>query len=279
MYSPQEPLSPRENKKLKYLLHSGALWRGRSKEHSQPPENFASLGISQIDAKLLGGGLAYGGIHEWYAQHNLSTHDKRYWTAPLVIICAILRHNIRHNFYSYASASDNQVSIWIGRRCWPTPALIERFFGDTAWHLQKQFLFLNPSSASKQLLAIIEALRFPNVAFVVSDGSSISATASRRLHLAARNSNALTFIARPSWQLPLPSAVHTKWSVSNARSPTTFPHWQLELVRARGSLTPLSWTVAYTNKSLNNSNENDSLYIPSDVVNRASALSKRSATA
>ena len=177
------------------------------------------------DARL-GGGLARGAVHEWFAakeeddgtakERSGPEHPRRQnWTAPLCVLAHLAWQGIELPRMARASV------LWIGRRCWPYPRVLMsagRQSRVAPSHLLKASLFLNPPDRSARLWAIDLALRSPAVALVIADGSGLDMAATRRLQLAAEaglrgGGGGIAIFARPPHEERQLSAASTRWRV------------------------------------------------------------------
>jgi hypothetical protein len=161
-------------------------------------------------------------------------------------------------------------AVWIGRRCFPYPAVLVRRFGNGCekgvshqhenlshqqhWQqaasgthspklintdlLLQRSLFVAPRSPADRLWAIDLALRSPVVSVVVADGSDLDMAATRRIQLVAKNHESQAFFIRPPWEQSEPSAAYSRWLVRNAAAShgnkNINPVWTVELLRCKG---------------------------------------------
>jgi hypothetical protein len=123
-------------------------------------------------------------------------------------------------------------TMWIGRRCWPSAQIL------SATGLLDRSLFVDAVKPSDRLWAIEVAMRSGEAAAVIGDAEGFNISATRRLELAARESQALTLLARPGEERAAPSAATTRWAVYRRRSSSTHPAWTLELLRCKGRPLP-----------------------------------------
>lgn len=226
------------------------------------------FGVADIDARLPGGGLALGALHEVAG----GGPDIEHGTAA---------------------------ALW-------TAGILARLAGPVLWVLERPDLFapaldavgLGPervvyAEAGKPqavLLTLEEGLRHAGLAGTVGELSGrLTLTASRRLQLAAEQSGVTCFMLRRSRRhndarLAEPSTAATRWRVSAlpslaplAHSPATpglaRPLWRLELVRCRGG-EPASWIVEACDAT-------GRLGVPADLADRpaAAASGRRRASA
>jgi len=181
------------------------------------------FGVAALDARLPGGGLALGALHE------------------------------------VAGGADGALHGAVAARF--AAGVLARAPGDVLWCLRQRDLFA-PSLAqvglppervifaeagdeAGVLASMEEGLRHPNLAGVVGEVAKLSMTASRRLQLAAEKSGAICIAIR-RWKrvadaadLGQPTAALTRWRVSALpSSPLPVPgvgrpRWFLELLRCR----------------------------------------------
>lgn len=196
-----------------------------------------------------GGGLVCGAIHEWYGLWDgdqpwpRSGHDRtvanttnktssfrfndrrveRPWSPPL----SIVSHLAQRAWQQMQSAADLESSststreqgwiVWIGRRCWPYPAMLES--------IRHRCVFIDVRDIHQRVWATDQALRCPGV-IVVSDATGFDMTATRRLQLAAESGLRHTqrvgqpgmiggfgLLVRPPREISQLSAAATRWMV------------------------------------------------------------------
>lgn len=214
--------------------------------------NKIPFGIPEIDQAI---SLSTGQVHEWALEDSFSSQGKNFWYPPLQIIS--------HLVGSYISTDKNLLTgvvAWVGKKCWPSPQTLNLTFpSDKIWPWKKHFLFLTPSNKEERLWSIIQLLRSSAVLAVIADGSGFNLTATRRLQLACEERVPLLFLMRPPWELKLPSSGRTKWSLTPLNSQSNQPAWQLELVKAKGNVSPLSWKIEWVEE-----NGKSALYLLSD---------------
>jgi hypothetical protein len=98
-------------------------------------------------------------------------------------------------------------------------------------------LFVLSDRFAERVWAIDLALRSPGVGVVIADGSGLGMRDSRRLQLAASSGGALCLLGRPWREHGEISAAWTRWRVRPEATPTTSPHWSVQLLRCKGSQT------------------------------------------
>lgn len=243
---------------LTRLLSDGSVWRPsvvslpenlteNLRRESFFPRISSPFGISTIDNALPHGGLKFGALHEWTLEDSLSKKSSYTWHPPLMLIAHILKSALQN--LSAEQRSEKHFLVWVGRKSWPTPSVLEKYLGGLGINWRTHCLFVDPPDKNKRLLSIAQALRAKSVLAVIADGHGINFTASRRLHLAAKNNNSLGLILRPPWEINATSAAYTKWHLSPLAAASGSPSakasqaWSLELLRARGSGMPLRWEL------------------------------------
>lgn len=184
------------------------------------PMGVLGFGIDAIDARLPGGGLALGAVHE--------VTDGSHGASAGLFAAGI------------AARTRGQVLWCVARPDLFAPALAQAgLAADRVIHVE--------AGDDKTVLACAEeGLRHGGLGAVVAESGKLSLIASRRLQLAAEGSPTLGVILR-RWrrdkdaaEFALPTAAMTRWRVTPAPScPLPVPGlgralWKLELVRARG---------------------------------------------
>jgi hypothetical protein len=155
------------------------------------------------------------GVHEWFGAADAA----RRWAPPLGILLHLALRSLE--------GSPAGCVVWIGRRCWPYPQVLNRAG-------LRRSIFIDPPDGASRLWAIDLAARCPGVAAVVADGSALDMAATRRLQLAAEAGSALVLCARPPNELDRLSAAATRWLVRCAPSTDKAPRWIVELLRCKG---------------------------------------------
>lgn len=221
---------------------------------AEPPgDPVRATGWAEIDAAL-GGGLAAGGLHEWFgveaADGNgecVTSHGNGpgqsmggqprgangRWTPPICILVHLAWQAARQ-------APSMRWTLWIGRSCHPYPRVLARDRGRDR-RLLEHSLFVAPREAASRLWAIELALRSPAVGCVVGDGSGFGRAATQRIQLLARDQSKWALIARPPPECDRLSAAQSRWRVRSeplspaGRSVTGVqPRWSMELLRCKG---------------------------------------------
>ncbi|MEK6799868.1 MAG: hypothetical protein AABZ12_12955 [Planctomycetota bacterium] len=201
------------------------------------PIGVLETGWASVDAAI-GGGLTRGGLHEWLGNESAATtsevrqHARNPWRPPLCVLV--------HLAWSALDADRAGLwNVWIGRRCFPHPAVLLRgSVGDRT--LLERSLFVSPLTPTDRLWAMDLALRSPAVGVVIGDGSEFDMAATRRVQLVAKNHETLALLARPPWEHGELSAAQTRWLVRQEsvihrdRSDSSNPQWRVELLRCKG---------------------------------------------
>ncbi len=181
------------------------------------------FGIAPLDARLPGGGLALGALHEVAGGGD----DALYGASAALFAAGVL------------ARSEGQV-LWCRRHAdlfAPSLALV----GLTP----DRVIFADAGDEAGVLASMEEGLRHTSLAGVVGEVAKLSMTASRRLQLAAEKSGQMAIAVR-RWRrvadaadLGQPTAAQTRWRVSALpSSPLPVPgvgrpRWFLELLRCR----------------------------------------------
>lgn len=251
---------------LTQLLSSGAIWFGadltplkRIEQHtphrlsklpSQTPT--ATFNIPELDEIFPHRGLPYSTVHEWSVSN--STLELYNMTSPLSILSLLIGNSLRQHYYQSNSQQETNKQninkhfipyiVWIGEP-YPTPHLLEHTLAPFPW--RSHCLFIQPSTPAKRLWSILQCLRSPLVAAVIADGNSLPTIASRRLHLAAREGQALLFLTRNTRELNKAVSAYSRWIVRPTPGETQ-PTFELTLAYARSTPAPQSWIVNFDEK-------------------------------
>ena len=205
-------------KALKELISEGVIWNGRKARTRVP--------VSKSDE--LFAELSLGAVHELCLKNGFEVKAKGAWYAPLFLVSALLEKRCEGSYIA-----------WVGRRCWPTPQMLQETLGIEA---QNRSLFIDPPDKQKRLWAALQLLKSPQVGCVVCDGSRFSLIATRRLQLAA-HVNVLGILLRPPWEIEGSSCAVTKWRVQPVAADGF--SWSIELLRARGLTAPKQWLIEW----------------------------------
>jgi hypothetical protein len=165
-------------------------------------------------------GLVVGGIHEWFA--GSEERDGIPAQAPRAILAHVARAAMKTRLGEPGYSS----LIWIGRMCWPCPAVIPDLLACSIW--------IDPPDAASRLWAIDLALRCKGVGAVIADGCGLDMGSSRRLQLAAEAGRTIGLLARPASEVRVLSAAATRWRVSLVPTEGKRPRWTVELLRCKG---------------------------------------------
>lgn len=183
------------------------------------------FGVAPIDARLPGGGLALGALHEVAG----GAEEALYGATAAKFAAGIL------------ARAQGQV-LWCRRQAdLFAPSLAQ------AGLPPSRLIFADAGDEAGVLAAMEEGLRWPGLAGVVGEVGKLSMTASRRLQLAAEKSGQMAIAVR-RWRriadaadLGQPTAAETRWRVSPLPStplPPSVPgvgrpRWFLELLRCK----------------------------------------------
>ena len=278
---------------LKSLFESGVLWFGTKpssvlfSDKRRTTGSLFQFSIEEIDSLLPHKGLSWGSIHEWALKDDLFAKTTNEWQPPILLATLLMRNAI----LSHLAPGERKFIAWVGRKCWPTPHMLEKIFPRekipdsetakpgseskepfTGFAWRDACLFFNAQDKEKRLLTILELFRCPAVVAVFADGSGFQLIAARRLQLAARRENALGILFRPPWEISNRSTAQTKWKLSPL--PVSSSSWSVELLCAKGLAAPLCWHVKIIEEE---DNEQISLCLisPKDDHDRAARERKR----
>ncbi|KKC25015.1 ImuA family protein [Sphingomonas sp. SRS2] len=186
------------------------------------------FGLSELDGRLPGGGIATGALHEIMGSPDLA--DDASATTFLAGILARIEGPV----------------FWCLRwRDLFAPAL------HLAGLHPDRVIYVEAGTDTNVLLAMEECLRHAGLAGVVGEVAKYSTTASKRLQLAAEASGVAAFVFRRAAKLDEiaeGSAAMTRWRVIASPSEDLGipslgrPRWQVALERVRGGL-PHTWIV------------------------------------
>jgi len=213
----------REATVLDQLRAHIAQIEGKGVRHATTP-----FGIEAIDARLPGGGIAGGALHEVAGSPDLA--DDASATVFLAGILARMEGPV----------------LWCLRwRDLFAPAL------HLAGLHPDRVIYVEAGSDTNVLLAMEECLRHAGIGGVVGEIGKYSTTASKRLQLAAEASGVPAFIFRRASKVAQAAegtAAITRWRVTASPSEDLGipslgrPRWQLALERVRGG-NPHAWIV------------------------------------
>ena len=231
---------------LQKLQEKGLVWTSSRPTEVDARLSRACLGVSEIDERLPLHGLPAGQIHEWALQNNFTNKQHTTWLPPLTILAHILAYSLGKKMLYKKNLSHPPLIIWVGKKCWPSPYLLQKTFKQTEWNWESNCLFIDPPNKEKRLWTLVQTLRSAAVLAVVGDTSGFSATASRRLQLAAEHGNTLGMMTRPPWELEGNSSAYSKWLLCSTPSKEEQLCWKLTAVRVRGSFQAVSQETAQT---------------------------------
>jgi len=194
------------------------------------------LGISEVDERLAGGGLALG-LHE-AAPATPAPHDE---AAATLFLAALAAH------FARAREPDGQVLWALSRRDLFAPGLAQ------AGLTPDRLLYAECRNDEEVLAVMEEGARHGGLACMVGEVGRLAMASARRLQLAAEEGGGAALLLR-RWRrrdmdpLDLPSPALARWRVACAPS-ARLPHegigrarWQVALVRQRGG-PPHQWLL------------------------------------
>ncbi len=260
---------------LKKLFDNGIIWLAEPNVKSCPLPNQTikssplsivteakkglPLGIEQIDCELPWGGLAWGGIHEWFESKAISNKNKEPGT-----ICLLPAYIAAK---AWSEKNGNAYITWIGKDCWPTPFLLQQLkalYPQIETDFSSCCLFTDPPDKNLKLWAIETALKSQGVCAVIASCETLRFSLSRRMALAAEDGGSVGLFIRPLKDKNTPSAALSRWQIKSVPSPTEHPRWEIELLKCKGKQ-PITnhWIVELEDEAT------ISLHIPSNVVDRS----------
>lgn len=222
-------------------------------EGATRPRACTPFGLSAIDSRLPGGGIAAGALHEVAGSAELCDD-----AAATIFLAGIL------------ARVEGPVFWCLAHRDLFAPAL------DLAGLHPDRVIHVDAGSDTAVLLAMEECLRHPGLAGVVGEVRKISTTASKRLQLAAEGSGVTAFVFRRAAAIDAAtsgSAAMTRWRVLAAPSAPLGipslgrPRWHVHLERVRGG-EPRSWLVEACDAQ-------GRLALPAQLVDRPVAAEER----
>lgn len=237
---------------IQQLKASIARIEGSATRHDSLP-----FAVPEIDARLPGGGLAAGALHEVSGSPELADD-----ASATIFLAGIL-------------ARTEGTVVWCLRwRDLFAPGLhLAGLHPDRVIHVEA-------GSDANVLLAMEECLRHAGLGGVVGEIAKYSTTASKRLQLAAEGSGVPAFVFRRSSKVDQAAegtAAVTRWRVTAAPSEDlgipslARPRWRIDLERVRGG-NPHSWIMEGCDAK-------GRLAVPADLVDGPVAQEKRQAAA
>lgn len=176
-----------------------------------------------------------GALHEWFGEEEQAgsrgfrgfrgLRGLQGWLPPLAVVAHGAGQALRA---AQAGSARNLGVIWIGARCQPFGALLQ----DEV--LRRASIFAEPADEASRLWAADVAIRCPDAAAVVIDGTGFDMAATRRLQLAAASTGCAALLLRPPWEMKKLSAARTRWRVMPEVSSTGKPRWTVHLLRCKG---------------------------------------------
>lgn len=211
------------------------------------------FGIPEIDARLPGGGLMLGALHEVAGGGNGAVDG----AAAALFVAGI------------AARTQDKV-LW----CLTRPDLFAPSLAQAGLSADR-VIYVEADDDTTVLACMEEGLRHGGLGAVVGEVARLSMTASRRLHLAAEGTGVLG-IALRRWRRQTetvdfgqPTAAMTRWRVSVLPStPLPVPgvgrrRWLVELIRARAGES--------ADFELEACDETGRLAVPADLADRSGA--------
>ncbi len=207
------------------------------------------FGLSALDRRLPGGGLALGCLHEFAGATPAFEHA----AAPISFAAGIL------------ARLEGPILWCLARRDLFAPGLAGLGL------VPERVIYAETYSDTGVLPLVEEGLRSPGLAGVVGEVSRLSFDASRRLQLAAEASDVTAFLVRrgkaaSDEALAKPTAAVTRWRIASQPSAGLASpgigrsRWRVELLRCRGA-EPSSWIVDACD-------EKGRLSLPADLADR-----------
>ena len=197
-----------------------------------------SSGIASFDAAL-GGGMAYGRVHEIYAAEG----EDDAASAGLAMA------------WASAMGELGQASFWLRlRRDIRHGGVIQANGWAELGGRPEEVIFGNFPDATALLRAAASVLQCAAVGAVIVEGRGrmreLDLTASRRLSLAAEKSGVPLFLLRLE-AVPTPSAAQTRWQVAAAASQSLpgnapgKPTFDIELLRQKSGPSGMRWRLEW----------------------------------
>ncbi len=202
----------------------------------RPVAQVLPFGVAAIDRALPGGGLALGALHELRG----AGPDEEDGAVAAAFLAGILTRLLPPRPVLWClAAGDLHGPGLAAHGLGPERVLLGRCHGD-----------------EEVLWAMEEGLRSPALAAVIGEVAELTATASRRLQLAAESSGVTAFALR-RWrngdqagrQRAAPNAAVTRWEIAalpgdlaSGEPGLGRPRWRVALWRSRGG-NPASWMV------------------------------------
>ncbi len=202
-----------------------------------PPPRWAS-GIASLDAAL-GGGLAYGRVHEIYTSETGDASAAAGFAVALAT----------------GMTKGSRTALWLrSRRCVEQGGVLQASGWAELGGAPGNTLFGVVADSMALLRAAVDALRCAALGAVIVEGwgrmRELDLTASRRLALAAEKSGVPLLLLRMD-ATPVPSAAQTRWQVASAPSHALPGHapgrptFDIELLRQRSGPSGLGWRLEW----------------------------------
>lgn len=218
----------------------------------QATKRIVKFNLAPLDQSLPWGGLACGGVHEFFAPAG--TQGPAASLPPLTLPTVIAGQAFSQLQAQMQNNSLPSYIIWIGRRSWPTPFLLKAIEQQTpkSFSLLSFCIFADPPTEKLHLWAIETALRTAGISIIIAACEKLSFSISRRFALAAEKGNSLGILLRAAKNLSLyrhtsnaavkqntplnmpPTAALTSWLISPFPALSPFPCWEMRLLRCKG---------------------------------------------
>jgi len=258
------PLNIAKNQ-LEQLLARGTLWTAHNSSEGSfqtgnqpivPPGRIPLTApfSSEIDSYLAEGGLGCGEIHEWSFRHVSEANyaQKKNWQAPVSIFLFLISNLLKaSDKQSSLHSSQQRKLFFIGKRSWPTPHALNKYFGPgnslsssskEIYNWRENCFFIDPPEKEQRLFSTVLALQSLSSLAVISDISFSNLTDSRRMKLAAKKSGALGLLFRSPWETLSSklsaSAASTRWTLGAQPE-----GWRLGLGYAKSCNVPMEWKL------------------------------------
>lgn len=207
--------------------------------HSQRGLKRWASGVASFDAAL-GGGLAYGRVHELYAAQDEDVAAATGFALALLTAMA---------------DGEGRAALWLrSRQAVRQAGVVQANGWAELGGRPGDCLFAMIADAKELLKAAVDGLRSGALGAVVVETQGnlpeLDLTASRRLALAAEKSGTTLFLLCSGAE-PVPSAAETRWQVAAAPSralPANAPGapvFDIELLRQRSGPSGLSWQLEW----------------------------------
>lgn len=246
-------LSP--NNAVREMLEQGVIWLAACptpvSDAPLPPTSGlnAGFGLPEIDESAP---LPFGGMHEFFSGGSDHLLPFEPCSIPALLAANAAKRALAADLGRagpLAAYGDrfNRFLVWIGRRCWPAPFIlegllsVEREEGAERLNLLHRCLFIDPPESRLTWWCLEILLRSPAAAVITAAADRCSFALSRKFALLAKRRSAFIVLIRPPHEMAVASAALSRWRVAPlppennpapALSPS--PRWRLNLVKYRG---------------------------------------------